>query len=85
VARVLNTTERPLRARNLELRVPRLSAPDLYTLTTDYVEFDGARVELKPTLRNVVDNGDGSVMLSVEVDVPDGSGFYVIAKAREPR
>jgi len=85
VARVVNTTERRLRARNLELRVPRLSAPELYRVTTDYVEFDGTRVELEPTLRAVVDNGDGSVTLAVEVDVPDGSGFYVTAKAREPR
>ncbi len=82
-ARVLNTTERRLRARNLELRVPRLSSRELYRLSSDYVEFDGTRVELAPMLRDVVDNGDGSVTLSVEVDLPDGSGFYVTAEARE--
>jgi hypothetical protein len=84
-ARVLNSTERRLRARNLELRVPRLSSRGRYRLSTDYVEFDGRRVELEPVLREVTDNGDGSVTLSVEIDLPDGSGFYVTAEAREPR
>jgi 3',5'-cyclic AMP phosphodiesterase CpdA len=82
-ARVVNTTERRLIARNLELRVPRLSSPDYYRLSTDYVEFDGTRVELDATLREILDNGDGSVTLSVEVPVPDGSAFYVTAEALE--
>jgi len=85
VARVLNSTERRLQARSLELRVPRLSSRELYRLSTDYVESDGTRVELVPTLRDVVDNGDGGVTLSVEVDIPDGYGFYVTAEEREPR
>ena len=84
-ARVMNTTERSLVARNLELRVPRLSDPQLYRLSTDYVEFDGTRIELDARLREVTDNGDGSVTLSVEVPVPDGSAFYVTVEAREPR
>jgi hypothetical protein len=84
-ARVMNTTERKLVARNLELRVPRLSSRELYRLSMDYVEFDGTRVDLHATVREIVDNGDGSVTLSVEVPVPDGSAFYVTAEAREPR
>jgi hypothetical protein len=83
--RVLNATERRLRARNLELRVPRLSSRELYRLSIDYVEFDGTRVDLDPTLRDVIDNGDGSATLAVEIDLPDGSGFYVTAEAHEPR
>jgi hypothetical protein len=84
-ARVMNTTKRKLLARNLELRVPRLSSPDRYRLSTNYVEFDGTPVDLRATVRQIVDNGDGSVTLSVEVPVPDGSVFYVTAEAREPR
>jgi 3',5'-cyclic AMP phosphodiesterase CpdA len=81
--RVMNTTERRLLARNLELRVPRLASPDAYRLSTDYVEFDGTRVELDASLRQLVDNVDGSVTLSVEIPLPDGAGFYVTAEARE--
>jgi hypothetical protein len=83
--RVMNTTERKLVARNLELRVPRLSSLHPYRLSTEYVEFDRTRVELDATVREIVDNGNGSVTLSVEVPVPDGSVFYVTAEAREPR
>jgi 3',5'-cyclic AMP phosphodiesterase CpdA len=82
-ARVINTTERSLVVRNLELRLPRLSAPELYRLSTDYVEFDGTWVEIAASVPEIADNGDGSVTLSVEVPVPDGSAFYVTAEARE--
>ena len=84
-ARVMNTTERRLVARNLELRVPRLSSPDFYRLSTDYIEFDGSRVEVDASIREVVDNGDGSVTLCVELPLGDGAAFYVTAEAHEPR
>jgi hypothetical protein len=83
--RVMNTTERRLVARNLELRLPRLRSPDLYRLSTDYIEFDGTRIDVDASIREVVDNGDGSVTLSVEVPLGDGAAFYVTAEAHEPR
>jgi hypothetical protein len=55
--------------RNLELRVPRLSSPDFYRLSTDYVEFDGSRVEVEASI------GDGSVTLFVELPLGDGAAF----------
>ena len=84
-ARVLNMTERPLVARNLELRVPRLPSPELYELSAIRIQDYGARVELDARLREVVDNGDGSVTLSVEVALPGGSASYVVAATREAR
>ena len=84
-ARVVNTTERSLLARNLELRLPRLSAPDGYQLSSHYVEFDGTRIDLAAEVREIRDNDDGSVTLGVQIPLPDGSAFYVTAKAVEPR
>jgi 3',5'-cyclic AMP phosphodiesterase CpdA len=83
-ARVVNTTERRLLARNLEFHVPRLSSPEHYRLSTRAEEFDGKPLQLDVIVRRVADLGDGSVRLGVEVPLPDGMGFYVTVEAREP-
>jgi hypothetical protein len=80
--RVMNTTERRLSARNLELRLPRLPAPDDYRVVTDFVDFDGSRREVPAGIREVIDLGDGSVTVAVELEIPDGAAFYVTVEAR---
>ena len=82
--RVVNTTERRLHARNLELRAPRLADSGGYRVSTAYVEFDGTGVDLPATIRDVVDNRDGTVTVSVELTIPDGSAFTVTVEARDP-
>lgn len=82
-ARVANTTDRDLVLRNLELRVPRLSSPGEYSLRVDYVDWERKTIDLPVTLREVTDLGDGSARLRVEVPVPTGTAFYVIAEAHE--
>ena len=82
--RVINTTERRLHARNIELRAPRLSDPVGYRVSTRYVEFDGTAIDLPASIRDVADNGDGSVTVSVELTIPDGSAFSVTVEARDP-
>ena len=82
VARVANTTDRDLRLRNLCLRVPRLASPEHYLLSVDHADWERKRIEAIPRLRAVRDLDDGSVELSVEVDVPTGVAFRVVAEAR---
>ena len=83
-ARVMNTSDRDLVARNLQFRVPRLSSRSLYRIMTDLKDERGRKVDLAATLRDIVDMHDGSVTLSVEVMLPAGTGFYVTVEAREP-
>jgi hypothetical protein len=83
-ARVANTTDRDLVIRNLQLRVPRLSACDHYRIRTACVDWERKDVDVPVTLHNVTDMGDGSVTVRVEVPVPTGTAFYVSAEAREP-
>ena len=84
IARVANTTDRDLLARNLEMRVPRLASVDKYHVSVDYVDWDRKRQELPVRLRSVRDLGDGSANLSVEVLLPTGTVFRVSAEARLP-
>jgi 3',5'-cyclic AMP phosphodiesterase CpdA len=84
-ARLANTTEQRLLARDLEFRVPRLSPGSLYAVSTDFVDWDGTRVELAAAVRQIEDLGDGSVRLSIETPLPDGSAFYATVLAEEPR
>jgi calcineurin-like phosphoesterase family protein len=81
--RVSNTTDRDVRCRNLELRLPRLAAREGYRLRTRGRDWERRPIELPVALREVEDCGDGSVLLHVEVDVPTGTSFYVTAEARE--
>lgn len=82
VARVMNTTDRELLVRALRLRVPRLASREGYRLSLDYLDWQRQRPELSVTLRGVEDMGDGSATLIVEVPVPPGVAFRVIAEAR---
>ena len=42
-------------------------------------------MEVDASIREIVDNGDGSVTLWVELPLGDGAAFYVTAEAHEPR
>ena len=82
VARVANTSDRDLLIRNLPVRVPRLGSADDYRLEVDYVDWERKRGEIPPHLRAVRDLGDGSAELSVEVPVPTGVAYRLVAEAR---
>ena len=82
VARVMNTTDRELTVRALRLRVPRLADDGEYGLTLDYLDWQRTRPGLPLHLRGVEDLGDGSASLIVQVPVPPGVAFRVIAEAR---
>lgn len=82
IVRISNTTDRDLTLRALPFRVPRLESSDRYELSVDYVDWARKRPEVSPRLRSVRDLGDGSVELSVEVDLPTGVAFRVRAEAR---
>ncbi len=82
IARVANTSDRDLRVRNLELRVPRLASTDEYELSVEYVDWERKQSYAAPRLRSVNDLGDGSVRLGVEIEVPTGVAFRVVAEAR---
>ena len=81
IARVANTSDRDLTLRNLRFRVPRLESTDRYLLSVDYVDWERKRPEVTPLLRSVRDLNDGSVELSVEVELPTGVAFRVRAEA----
>ena len=83
-ARVINGNACDLMARNLEFRVPRLSAPDLYRVSTLMRDDEGRPVQQRAAVRNITDNQDGSVTLGVSVAMPGGIGFEVTVEAREP-
>jgi 3',5'-cyclic AMP phosphodiesterase CpdA len=82
-ARVMNTTERHLVARNLEFRLPRLSSADGYRVTTECFDYKRRAVELPASVGDVVDTDDGSATVSVEVPLPAGMCFWVSVEARE--
>jgi hypothetical protein len=84
IARVMNTTDRALRARNLQFRVPRLSSRSFYRVMTDLKDEKRQSVNVPATLRDTVDMHDGSVLLSVELVIPASTGFYVRVEASEP-
>ena len=83
-ARVANTTDRRLVARNLEFRVPRLSRRDAYVAATQGEDWDGAAVDQAAVVRRVEDNGDGSVTLGLEVELPPAVAFTVTVEAYPP-
>lgn len=80
-ARVANTTDRDLLARNLEFRMPRRDSPDGYRITTESVDFARRRVDLPARVRSVTDVEDGSALVSVEVLMRTGTGFWATAEA----
>ena len=82
IARVANTTDRDLLLRNLEFRVPRLASEDGYRLSVDYIDWARVRQDVEAKLNSVTDLEDGSVHLSVEVPLPTGVAFRVMAEAR---
>ena len=83
-ARVINGNAADLFARNLELRVPRLSSPDLYRVTTVLRDDEGRPIHHRAAVRQITDNQDGSVSLGIAVGLPSGTGFHITAEAREP-
>ncbi|MEA3208230.1 MAG: hypothetical protein QOE70_1287 [Chthoniobacter sp.] len=83
-ARVMNMTASDLLARNLEFRVPRLSLPDRYRVSTLLRDDENRPVHHRAAIRSITDNQDGSVTLGVSVAMPGGTGFYVTVEAREP-
>ncbi len=80
-ARVANTTDRDLRFRNVDFRVPRLAADDAYEVATRFSDWERNDVEHQARVRAVSDRGDGSAAVCVEVDVPTGTAFYVTVTA----
>ena len=84
VAQVINGTASDLMARRLEFRVPRLSAPSLYRVSTLLRDDEGRPVQHRAAIRSISDNLDGSVTLGVAVPMPGGTGFQVTVEAREP-
>ena len=83
-ARVINGTANDLMARHLEFRVPRLSAPSLYRVSTLLRDDEDRPVQHRAVIRSSIDNLDGSVTLGVAVAMPGGTGFQVTVEAREP-
>ena len=81
--RIINGTASELYARNLEVRVPRLSARQLYRVSTDLRDDEGRPIQHRATVRKVTDLQDGSVMLGIAVGLPAGTGFYLSVEARE--
>jgi 3',5'-cyclic AMP phosphodiesterase CpdA len=82
IARLANGTDRDLAVGNLEFRVPRLESPDRYRISVDYLDWERNAQAVPTRLRSVTDLGDGSVLLSVSVDVPTGTAFRVVVEAR---
>jgi hypothetical protein len=83
IARVMNTTERNLRARNLEFRAPRLSSADGYVVATEARDYKRREIAVDAAIASVTDTGDGSVTVAVEVELPAGMCFRVTLEARE--
>jgi 3',5'-cyclic AMP phosphodiesterase CpdA len=83
VARVMNTTERDLRARNLEFRAPRLSSADGYVVTTEAYDYKRRKETVEAAVAAVADTRDGSVTVAVEVELPGGMCFRVTLVAAE--
>ena len=83
-ARIMNTTDRELLARNVPFRVPRLSPGQPYRLSVDYLDWERRRPELSAELRSVEDQGDGSVLVTVAVPLPEGTALRLTVEAREP-
>ena len=84
IAQVINGTASDLMARRLEFRVPRLSAPSLYRVSTLLRDDEGRPIQHRAVIRSISDNLDGSVTLGVAVPMPGGTGFQVTIEAREP-
>jgi hypothetical protein len=83
LARVANTTDRDLLVRNLEFRVPRLSTRELYRVESSFRDFAREAHDLPAAIRDVIDMGDGSVTVSVQLEVPTGTSVRVSVEARE--
>lgn len=81
--RIANTTDRDLTLRNVRFRCPRLSSPDLYRLSVDFVDWKREREVTEARIAEVVDTDDGSVTVRVEVAVPTGTAFSVTVEARD--
>ena len=82
IARIANTTDSDITLRNLEFRMPRLGALDDYRFSADYQDWvrQERPVDLKPG--RMVDCGDGSAVVSVEVGLATGVAFRVAVEAR---
>jgi hypothetical protein len=80
-ARLANTTDRDLVARNLEFRVPRLRDPAAYRVSA--IARDFARVEVPiPAMPARLDPAaGGEATLGVEVPLPKGCGVWVTVEA----
>jgi Calcineurin-like phosphoesterase len=78
-ARVANTTDRDLHARNLEFRMPRA---ERYEVRVDFVDFARQRVELPASVRSVTALDEGAMLVAVEVTMPTGTGFWMDVEAR---
>jgi len=81
-ARVANTTDRDLVARNLEFRMPYGGPGQEYELIVDFVDFARTRVEHPARVREVADLRDGRAAVAVEVAMPTGSGLWVTVEAQ---
>ena len=84
-ARVSNGTDRDIRLRRLELRVPRLASEEDYDIAGEFVDWKRDRHEVPVSLQEVEDREDGSAVLAVCVDVPTGVAVRVSAEARYRR
>ena len=82
IARVANGTDRDLALGSLEFRVPRLESPDRYRIAVDYLDWERNPQVVPTRLRSVTDLEDGSVVLSIALDIPTGVAFRVVVEAR---
>jgi hypothetical protein len=83
-ARVANMTDRDVTLRNVEFRLPRLTSPDAYRVSVEFMDFKRDRYDLPASVRATRYLGDGSVSVAVELTVPTGTGVWVTVEAREP-
>lgn len=82
-ARVTNSTDSFLHARNVVFRLPRISGSGRYDVTAILKNYQGQLVELHPAVRGAVDNHDGSASVSVAVDMPPATTSYVTVEAHD--
>jgi Calcineurin-like phosphoesterase len=81
-ARVANTTDRDLLARNLEFRMPSAGGADGYEVSVDFIDFARKRIELPARIRAATDMPDGTAVVAVELVLPRGTGFWVDVEVR---
>jgi 3',5'-cyclic AMP phosphodiesterase CpdA len=84
-ARLANTTDRDLVARNLEFRVPHLPDPGAYAVSATVRDFARHEEPLRAVPARLATGPDEVAVLGVEVPLPRGCGVWVTVDARRIR